>query len=201
MALILFKALPRWLLYAVMFEHQGRRGHLSFFLSTWIPLRVRSHPSTTESLFPPLPWRMEHGHLLGASPTKPPQTLQQRLLRQRSRDHTVSTLSARVWHWWQLYCFQRQQWQFVGQDVQQQGLQDLSWPCQAWFWALVMAAQTLKLFLWSWRLWTTPCNFKHTEPFIKCKCNTKFKTHTKQMCRLMTCYEANTFVNNIQARR
>lgn len=44
MALVFFKALPQWLLYALTFEHQGHRGHLSLFLSTWIPLRVRSHP-------------------------------------------------------------------------------------------------------------------------------------------------------------
>lgn len=64
---------------------------------------------------------------------------------------------------------------------------------------------------WSWlhRLWNCfygpgdcelPPVILNTQS-LKCKCNTKFKTHTKQMCRLMTCYEANTFVNNIQARR
>lgn len=201
MALVFFKALTRWLLYAVTFEHQGRRGHLSFFLSTWTPLRVRSRPPplNLSSLHFPGIWNM--GTYLGRHQPNHP-----RLSSRNYWDREAETTQYQPY--WPGFGI-------GGSYIVSRGNRDNSWgrmfssrDCRT---SADLAKPGFERWSWLHRLWNCfygpgdcelpPYNFKHTEPFIKCECNTKCKTHTKQMCRVMTCYEANTFVNNVQARR
>ena len=173
--------------------------------STWLlHCSIRAHLPLlnlkTRSSFPHFPGIWNVGTYSGLYPTKPPQTLQQKRLKQRSRGdiNLISKDFALV-----TAMFPEVTGTILG----------------AWCSAAGTAGPQLAHFakpdfeLWSWLhgLWNCFCGPRdcelpkiilstHTEPFML-KYNTRFKTHIRQMCRLMNCHKANSSVNNIHVRR